>query len=63
MTNPEQPVLDAIAELVDWQLEEGRRRGDGPAARPRTPTESTLAWLQRSFPVVSGQQHLPIVGA
>ena len=30
--NPEQPVLDAIAELVDWQLEEGRRRGDGPAA-------------------------------
>lgn len=29
--NPEQPVLDAIAELVDWQLEEGRRRGDGPA--------------------------------
>lgn len=24
--NPEQPVLDAIAELVDWQLEEGRRR-------------------------------------
>lgn len=30
MTNPEQPVLDVIAELVDWQLEEGRR-GDGPA--------------------------------
>ena len=38
--NPEQHVLDAIdalehdeiAELVTWQLEEGRRRGDGPAA-------------------------------
>ncbi len=42
--NAEQSVLDAIAqleaeehpdeihELVDWQLEEGRRRGDGPAS-------------------------------
>lgn len=28
--NPERPVLDAIGELVDWQLEEGLRRGDGP---------------------------------
>lgn len=45
MTHPEQSVLDAIAqleaeehpdeihELVRWQLEEGRRRGDGPAAQ------------------------------
>lgn len=30
MSNPEQPILDAIDELVDWQMEEGRRRGDGP---------------------------------
>ncbi|MFC9432723.1 hypothetical protein [Nocardia sp. NPDC057030] len=29
--NPEQRVLDAIDELVDWQMAEGRRRGDGPA--------------------------------
>lgn len=29
-TNPEWPVLDAIGELVDWQMEEGLRRGDGP---------------------------------
>lgn len=28
MTNPEQPVLDEIAELVDWQIKEGERRGD-----------------------------------
>jgi len=28
--NPEQPILDAIDELVERQLEEGRRRGDGP---------------------------------
>lgn len=28
--NPEQPVLDEIAALVDWQIEEGRKRGDGP---------------------------------
>lgn len=27
--NPEQPILDAIDELVEWQLEEGRKRGDG----------------------------------
>lgn len=26
MSNSEQPVLDAIDELVDWQLEEGRKR-------------------------------------
>lgn len=30
MSNPEQPILDAIDELVEWQMEEGRRRGDGP---------------------------------
>lgn len=29
-TNPERPVVDAIGELVDWQIEEGLRRGDGP---------------------------------
>lgn len=28
--NSEQPVLDAISELVDWQLEEGRKREDDP---------------------------------
>lgn len=26
---PEQPVLDAIDELVDWQIEEGHKRGEG----------------------------------
>jgi hypothetical protein len=30
--NPEQPVLDAIDELVDWQIEEGRKR---EGKRPR----------------------------
>lgn len=28
MPNPEQPVLDAIDDLVDWQIAEGRKRGD-----------------------------------
>jgi hypothetical protein len=26
--NPEQPVLDEIDRLVDWQIEEGKKRGD-----------------------------------
>ena len=28
MSNPEQNVLDAIDELVDWQIAEGIRRGE-----------------------------------
>lgn len=34
MTNPEQRVLDDIDALVDWQIEEGRKRGDGHAEDP-----------------------------
>lgn len=30
MSNPEQPVLDEIDHLVEWQMDEGRKRGDGP---------------------------------
>lgn len=30
--NPEQRVIDDIDALVDWQIEEGRKRGDGPTA-------------------------------
>jgi hypothetical protein len=30
MTNPEQHVIDEIDRLVDWQIEEGRKRGDDP---------------------------------
>lgn len=42
MTNPEDDVLpaidelerDDIDELVDWQIEQGHARGDGPTPRP-----------------------------
>lgn len=42
MTNPEDEVLSAIdelerddiARLVDWQIEQGHARGDGPTPRP-----------------------------
>ena len=42
--NPEQPVLDEIARLVDWQLEEGRRRGDGPCTDLRQPALVVDIW-------------------
>lgn len=42
MTNPEQPVLDEIAELVDWQMEEGRKRGDN---RPEDHVAAMLSVL------------------
>lgn len=35
--NREQWVIDEIDALVDWQFEEGRRRGDGPR-----PSETAL---------------------
>ncbi|WP_227979956.1 hypothetical protein [Nocardia spumae] len=38
MSTPEQPVLDEITRLVDWQLEEGRRRGDGPESMGSGPS-------------------------
>lgn len=45
--NPEQPVLDEIAELVRWQIEEGERRGDhlpedGDDGREMSEAESEL---------------------
>jgi hypothetical protein len=48
--NPEQSVLDAIDELVDWQLEEGRRRGDGPEENFEVfPGLTTEQWRTLNF--------------
>lgn len=42
MTNPEQRVLDDIDALVDWQMEEGHRRGDGPGSLTSAPIDRSI---------------------
>ncbi|WP_305780035.1 hypothetical protein [Nocardia nova] len=56
--NPEQHVLDAIDELVDWQLEEGHRRGDGPDAEiedstPGGPPPSRIQLWDADFNLIA----------
>jgi hypothetical protein len=56
--NPEQAVIDAIDELerdeiddiVDWQIEQGRKRGDGPGRGELLSLESILAALESLLP-------------
>ncbi|WP_280366135.1 hypothetical protein [Nocardia wallacei] len=71
MTNPEQHVLDEIdclaatddiAELVDWQIEQGIRRGDAPAwmLADRTPVRIEAAALEIT-PETSQQLHAAFV--
>ena len=40
--NREQWGIDEIDALVDWQFEEGRRRGDGPRPSETAPTRDKL---------------------
>ncbi|MCZ4586356.1 hypothetical protein HJ581_0005765 [Rhodococcus opacus] len=36
--NREQRIIDEIDALVEWQIEEGHRRGDGPRPSETAPT-------------------------